>query len=211
MNLVPGLVRFVLIEVFGVTCRLEEHLGSPPGDSEALLEPDCVLTFDLPFSMMAYEHLEVHSSFTLAQGIKNWPIIVFFYCKIESLILTQISSCFLDISLWKYINYWTYRPASYDCYSRVCGHETTWQPVQRRSCQLLGVRGMSPYGATGLPLVWPRMIPLGFCTLWLHSTGGSGQSHTRQWSVFAGHFILLRGKLSHLSDLDFIFVSHDKI
>lgn len=46
----------------GGVCRLEEHLGPPPGESETFLEPECVLTFDLPFSMMAYEHLEVHST-----------------------------------------------------------------------------------------------------------------------------------------------------
>ncbi|KAK4302085.1 hypothetical protein Pmani_025813 [Petrolisthes manimaculis] len=38
--------------------RLEDHLGSPPGQGESLLEPDCVITFDLPFSMFAYDHLQ---------------------------------------------------------------------------------------------------------------------------------------------------------
>ncbi|KAK8402915.1 hypothetical protein O3P69_000887 [Scylla paramamosain] len=52
--------------------RLEEHLGPPPGESEALLEPECVLTFELPFSMMAYEHLEgVRSRDNLTASIEE--------------------------------------------------------------------------------------------------------------------------------------------
>lgn len=44
---------------FTLPSRLEDHLGLSPSASDTLLEPDCVKSFDMPFSMFAYEHLQV--------------------------------------------------------------------------------------------------------------------------------------------------------